>query len=151
MAWYQTGTKSLYEPCWSCIINHDLCKTAVSPLLTHWRYCSLVLSHHYVFTDVKLTHMTAKCRHLTIYPFIEKFMVSLWYLLTGTNNRNLNLIVTHQLSVAFQVFSYLAKAKNNDEHASISAWWLHCINLLCCQSDLFIWSKETVIILFIIF
>ena len=25
------------------------CKTAVSPLLTHWRYCSLELSHRYTF------------------------------------------------------------------------------------------------------
>ena len=24
------------------------CKTAVSPLLTHWRYCSLALSHRYI-------------------------------------------------------------------------------------------------------
>ena len=27
------------------------CKTAVSPLLTHWRYCSLALSHGYDLPD----------------------------------------------------------------------------------------------------
>ena len=29
------------------IISMALCKTAISPLLTHWRYCSLALSHRY--------------------------------------------------------------------------------------------------------
>ena len=28
-----------------------LVKTAVTPLLTHWSYCSLVLSHRYVFVQ----------------------------------------------------------------------------------------------------
>ena len=28
-------------------ISMVLCKTAISPLLTHWRYCSLALSHRY--------------------------------------------------------------------------------------------------------
>ena len=31
------------------------CKTAVSPLLTHWRYCSLVLSHRHILLLVQVT------------------------------------------------------------------------------------------------
>ena len=31
---------------WSCFAAHkSMCKTAVFPLLTHWRYCSFALSH----------------------------------------------------------------------------------------------------------
>ena len=31
----------------SCNISMTQCKTAVTPLLTHWSYCSLALSHRY--------------------------------------------------------------------------------------------------------
>ena len=30
-------------------------KTAVSPLLMHWRYCSLALSHHFVFVALQIS------------------------------------------------------------------------------------------------
>ena len=30
---------------WQTIISMAKCKTAVTPLLTHWSYCSLALSH----------------------------------------------------------------------------------------------------------
>ena len=33
-------------------ISLAVCKTAVSLLLTHWRYCSLALSHLYVWFDI---------------------------------------------------------------------------------------------------
>ena len=37
------------------IILMAYCKTAASPLLPHWRYCSLALSHRYVFHHTTAT------------------------------------------------------------------------------------------------
>ena len=34
---------------WKRRISMVLCKTAVTPLLTHWSYCSLALSYRYMF------------------------------------------------------------------------------------------------------
>ena len=34
-------------------ISMASCKTAVSPLLTHWKYCSLALSHRYTFRPLQ--------------------------------------------------------------------------------------------------
>ena len=42
--------------CFHVNINGFKCKTAVTPLLTHWSYCSLALSHWYMhesYSDVK--------------------------------------------------------------------------------------------------
>ena len=76
MAWHWSGNKPFdyLNQCWSCLLMHiciilmpicitlpqsstcafilenilmALCKTAVSPLLMHWRYCSLALTHQY--------------------------------------------------------------------------------------------------------
>ena len=50
---YMRHSASLYSDLvWfgNIIISMASCKTAVSPLLTHWRYCSLALSHRY-FVD----------------------------------------------------------------------------------------------------
>ena len=46
------------------IILMAQCKTAVSPLLTHWRYCSLALSHQYflVGPPVLLETLTTSVR-----------------------------------------------------------------------------------------
>ena len=35
------------------IISMAQCKTAVTPFLTHWSYCSFALSHHRCFPDSK--------------------------------------------------------------------------------------------------
>ena len=76
MAWHWSGNKPFdyLNQCWSCLLMHiciilmhicitlhqsstcafllekismALCKNAVSPLLMHWRYCSLALTHRY--------------------------------------------------------------------------------------------------------
>ena len=39
-----------------CYIDGLAGKTAVTPLLTHWSYCSLVLSHRYIFFQEALLH-----------------------------------------------------------------------------------------------
>ena len=44
-----------------------LCKTAVSPLLTHWRYCSLVLSHRcYPFNLDQIMTYTLWCSAISL-------------------------------------------------------------------------------------
>ena len=40
-------TATSYSGRWLDAISMALCKTAVTPLLTHWSYCSLALSHRY--------------------------------------------------------------------------------------------------------
>ena len=37
----------LQVSCWDMTTSMVQCKTAVSPLITHWRYCSLALSHQH--------------------------------------------------------------------------------------------------------
>ena len=55
--WVIKTTKDIADA--NCyIISMDQCKTAVTPLLTHWSYCSLALSHRYnwynIFIDTVL-------------------------------------------------------------------------------------------------
>ena len=45
--WYKYTYLMFIKLCVHMIVLIALCKTAVSPLLTHWRYCSLALSHGY--------------------------------------------------------------------------------------------------------
>ena len=42
------------DPFHRCI-STALCKTAVSPVLMHWRYCSLALSHRYILYEVSIS------------------------------------------------------------------------------------------------
>ena len=43
-------------------ISMAQCKTAVSPLLTYWRYCSLALSHRYVIDNEGVSNTEIEIR-----------------------------------------------------------------------------------------
>ena len=44
------------------VISMAQCKTAVSPLLTYWRYCSLALSHRYVIDNEGVSNTEIEIR-----------------------------------------------------------------------------------------
>ena len=48
-------------------VSMALCKTAVTPLLTHWSYCSLALSHQYVSVPVA-SQSGRKYKYISMFP-----------------------------------------------------------------------------------
>ena len=60
---YVIWSKTTQTFVWSSNISMVLCKTAVTPFLTHWNYCSLALSHGYVLCVPWSMH-TACCSFL---------------------------------------------------------------------------------------
>ena len=52
------------------IISMVWCKRDVSPLLTHWTYVSLVLTHRYVFA-IPNSSLTLKCHKVLICTLME--------------------------------------------------------------------------------
>ena len=47
--WHTGETAVQHLANYICIMSMATCKSAVSPLLMHWRYCSLALSHCYLY------------------------------------------------------------------------------------------------------
>ena len=84
-------------------ISMVLCRTAVSALLTHWKYCSFALSHWYVLTILKTirkngSHMDcniADCHHQRYVPSLVQVIIGFLICITPVCNTQLNVMWMH--------------------------------------------------------
>ena len=81
--WAQSGGLEVYHFIWMAY-----CKTAVTPLLTHWSYCSFALSHWYGISDQVSTQFSVLCFALVIFMFLVDWYTLFPYInqdcITGT-------------------------------------------------------------------
>ena len=80
--WWRSQTEYwLKSVIYSYFISMAWCKTVVSPLLTHWRYCSLALNHRYDVIGGK--------RNINWWMSIEwRYLYSIVIFLQYTHNRH---------------------------------------------------------------
>ena len=134
-------------------MSTTLCKTAVFPLLTHWRYCSLALSHRcdVMKVDESMIHSTEKrelswcqlCRH--------------WrHWIRHNDNLRMQLVTTNSTSRQFLIFYvrssycilltirpwhvvYLLVLSRQYWHACIHSFW-YCSNFVVLRCYVWDWN-----------
>ena len=124
-----------------CIVSMALCKTAVTPLPTHWSYCNLALSHRYQHRPGRFRKFAPRdeISWFPVFWYLQNWFTSVlkivWHLgaIFGVNGLNHFSQYTMQIKVILLMFSL---------------WYLQMIGyIMACRSCSFVCKLHHLIII----